>query len=100
MEAIRSGDSEQVGLPVAVAAAGEDEAVRVIAVDRELDIVALSGGSRQHLRAGMNGALVRDGRVIARIRLVDVRRDVSGAVVTRRWSGVDPEPGDRWLLGR
>lgn len=73
--------------------------VRVSDTSRELRMVVLDEGAAQGVRPGMVFSVLRGDRVIARVRTVDVRRNVSGAVVEER-DGVMPERGDRVIPGR
>ncbi len=63
--------------------AGVLESLRVLDVNPELRMVVFNAGSREGLRAGMRFALMRDARVTANLRLIDVRNSVSGAVMER-----------------
>ncbi len=76
------------------------ETLKVLDINRELRMLVLSGGRRVGLRPGMRFALMRGERVSARVRIIDVRREVSGAVIewedSRRPAGVS----DRTVLLR
>lgn len=78
--------------------AGGREEMRVIAVDREHGVLAVAGGAEQNLRVGMTAVIVRNNRVMATVRLDDVRARVSGALVEKRPGGGFPEVGDRLVL--
>lgn len=73
--------------------------MRVIAVDREHGVLAVTGGAEQNLRVGMTGVIVRNNRVMATVRLDEVRPRVSGAVILQQPAGRAPQPGDRLVFG-
>ncbi len=73
---------------------------RVLDASRELGLVALDAGARSGLRAGLSVAVVRDGAVIARARIVEVRERVSGARVEALAAGRFPDAGDRAVVWR
>lgn len=75
------------------------EDMRVISVDRDHDVVAISGGAEQNLRVGMTGVIVRKNKVIATVRLDEVRPRVTGAVIVKQPGRHFPEAGDRLVLG-
>ncbi len=72
--------------------------LRVIAAEQTLGLVALDGGSSDGLPVGIRFSVVRGDRVIAAVRVVDVRDRISGAVVEEGWQAW-PEPGDRLVAG-
>lgn len=59
------------------------EGLRVLDVNRELGMLILGGGRRDGLRAGMRFALMSGARVTAYATVVDVRREISGALIER-----------------
>jgi hypothetical protein len=72
---------------------------RVLDVNRDLGMVVLDAGGRQGVRAGMVLMILRNDRPLARVRVVDVRRRVAGAVVEELLSGSPyPGPGDRLVV--
>ncbi len=73
-------ESDRVGgrIPAAAMAPGR---VRVAEVSEELGLVVLDGGAAAGLRAGMTMQVLRGSNPVARIRLVDVRERISGAVI-------------------
>lgn len=66
----------------------------LVDTDEDLGMVALAGGTRQGLKVGMRFHVLRDDRVLGRIRVVEVRETVAGAVVERPWKAF-PALGDR-----
>jgi hypothetical protein len=73
--------------------------VRVREASRELGMVAMDAGARQGVRVGMVLMIVRDKQSLARARVVDVRRRVSGAVIEELLPGAPyPGPGDRLVV--
>ena len=56
---------------------------RVLAVNDDLQVVILDGGSRNGLRPGFHWCLIRDGKVLARLRVIEVRVAMSAAVVVQ-----------------
>ncbi len=78
-----------------MALSGDD--LVVAEVNPALGLLITRRGWADGLRGGARYLVVREGRVIGRVRLVDVRPNVSGAVLeeeTRR----APEAGDRLVL--
>ena len=62
-------------------------------------LIAASVGSVAWFLAGLVLMVMRGDRPLARVRVVDVRRRVAGAVVEKRESGDGyPEPGDRLVV--
>ncbi len=75
------------------------DGARVREVSRELGLVAVNAGSRQGVRAGLVLMVMRGDRPLARVRVVDVRRRLAGAVIEERIAGAPyPEPGDRLVV--
>lgn len=72
--------------------------VTVMDVNRALGMVILDAGGRQGIRPGMALVAVRDGRPVARVRVVDVRREIAGAVVQQTETGRYPEARDGLLM--
>ena len=59
---------------------------RVLDVNKELGMVILNGGKQDGVKAGMQFAVIEQGRAVAQVRIVDVRAAVAGAVVQEgRW---------------
>ena len=76
--------------------AGEDE-FSVLDVNEGLGMAVVEGGRKQGLRPGMQLAAMRGGKLVARLRLVDVRAGIAGAVVSRAGREF-PMAGDRVVL--
>lgn len=74
------------------------ENVRVADVNVELRMVVVGSGRRQGVAPGMVFAVLRDGRRVSRVRVVDVRPAVAGAVIEETVPGFFPLAGDRVLL--
>lgn len=66
----------------------------VVDVNFELRVVVLNVGSGQEARVGMPFLIWRGERVIAEVRVVEVRRSVCAAVIERMESGMSPAAGD------
>lgn len=82
-----------------VAGAVPPGGVRICDVNRALGMVVADAGARQGMQAGLVLMVMRGDRPLARVRVVDVRRRVAGAVVEKRESGDGyPEPGDRLVV--
>jgi hypothetical protein len=72
---------------------------RVLDASRELGVLVLDAGARQGVRAGLVLMVMREKRSLARVRVVDVRRRVAGAVIEDLLPGAPyPGPGDRLVL--
>lgn len=55
----------------------------ILEVNEELGMAVLSGGRAQGLRPGLQLAAMRGDKVVARLRVVDVRPTIAGAVIQR-----------------
>jgi hypothetical protein len=73
--------SLQPAAPSAANAAGSLTDARVISVKDELALIVANLGRRQGVRLGMPFQLLRDGRQIGLVRVVDVRESICGAVI-------------------
>ena len=82
------------GAPAAMT--GQD--LTVLDVNRALKMVIVSGGARQGMKPGMKFMAVRKDKGIASVRIVDVRKMLSGAVVEKLESGAYPERNDRLVM--
>jgi hypothetical protein len=71
---------------------------RVADASGDLSLVALDIGREHGVKAGMQFSLVRDGAWLARVRVLDVRARVSGAVVEEVKTGESPRAGDRLMI--
>ncbi len=86
-------------LGAAPAAALPEGGARVLEANRELGLVVMDAGARQGVRAGMVLMAMRGPKPLARVRIVDVRRRVAGAVVEDVLPGSPyPGPGDRLVV--
>ena len=69
----------------------ERRSCRVLAVDDDLQIVVLDSGFAAGIRRGTNWKYVKNDEVIAQLRVIEVRPEISAAVVTQgRFSAVGP----------
>ena len=73
---------------------------RIADADADLGLVILDQGARQGVRYGLPLTVMRDRRRVARIRVVDVRERIAGAVVEETARGETPQTGDRAVLIR
>lgn len=73
---------------------------QVLNVNAELGMVILNQGAQQGVRYGLTMTVLRERRVVARVRVVDVRATVAGAVVEETTRGDYPKTGDRVTLVR
>ena len=55
---------------------------RVLALNDDLQIVVLDSGYAAGIRRGTQWRVVRDDAVVARLRVIEVRPDISAAVIT------------------
>ena len=85
-------------------ASGADErnrsSRRVRDVNRELELVVIDGGADDGLRTGLVLAVLRGDRVVARVRVVDVRNKISGARMETVLGDEYPQQGDRLIVWR
>lgn len=61
----------------------EGQECSILEVNEDLGLAVVSAGRRQGLRPGMRLAVMRGERMVARLRIVDVRPMVAGAVIER-----------------
>ena len=73
---------------------------RIADVNADLGLVILDQGARQGVRYGLPLTVMRDRRRVARIRVVDVRERIAGAVVEETARGDYTQTGDRAVLIR
>lgn len=82
-------------------AAGVDVDTRLVrAVNRELELAVIDGGADSGLRTGLVLAVVRGERVVARVRVVEVRNKISGARIETVLGDEYPQQGDRLVVWR
>lgn len=72
----------------------------IVDVNPELGMVVLDAGDRQGMRYGLVLSVLRDRQRVARIRVVDVRERIAGAIVEETMRGEVPQTGDRAVLTR
>lgn len=70
------------------------ESARVVDVNPDLRLVVLSIGTAQGARVGMPLAVMRGDRVVAEVRIVEVRPRISGALIEKTEKGLKPAAGD------
>jgi hypothetical protein len=96
----------QAGRPVepVAAAAGNgalgEAGLVVLDVNRPLNMVVLAAGAAAGVKPGMQFAVMRDERLVARVRASDVRDAIAGAVVEELEKDDFPEKGDRVIIWR
>jgi len=76
------------------------DAAQVIAVEVPLQLVVLNIGRDGEARVGMPLVVWRGDRPIGRVRVVEVRRRVCGAVIEQVEPGVTPAAGDAAAVAR
>lgn len=88
LEAQLRGINELIAKP-AKASAGQATLMdgRVISVKEEWSLVVGNFGTEQGVKMGMPLRVMRDGKVVARLRVVDVRQRICGAVIQEKDSG-------------
>ena len=69
-------------------------AVRVLEVNAKLKLVVLNIGTQNGARVGMPFTILRDDRVVAELRIVEVRRKVCGALIEKIENNVTLQAGD------
>jgi len=80
------------------AAAPTLESAQVVSLNWSLQLAVINLGSEQGVRLGMPFAVMRDDRVIARLKVVEVRKKISGAVIETMDRGNAVKVGDRVRL--
>jgi hypothetical protein len=87
--------SEQPGEPRAARReVGSLEAAQLVDVNRELRVAVVNVGLEQGARVGMPLVVLRDDRVIAELRIVEVRRNIAGALIGSEDKAVAIQAGD------
>ncbi len=92
--------SPTAGVAADVGAPGQLEAARVVAVDGVLQFVVLNIGRSTGVRVGMPLVVRRGDRIVGRVRVVEVRRTVCGAVIEQVEPGVTLAAGDTAQVAR
>jgi hypothetical protein len=108
-EALAELDVERSRAPGAAADEGSrvvrdgalDEAdLRVVDINPSLNMIVFSGGKAKGVKAGLVFTVLRERTAVARVRTIDVREKIAGAVVEQAKEGRFPEKGDRVILAR
>lgn len=92
-------EDAQGEIPFGVGADNARQVVSILDVNREIDLVALGAGTGEGLRPGLIYRVIRDGKLLATVRVEVVRRNIAGAEVLE-YEERYPAPGDRVVLGR
>jgi hypothetical protein len=92
----KAGDSFEMGLTTPEASVGEG--IALADVNRTLRMVILNAGSRRGVRPGMVFMVMQGDTAVARVRVVDVRKEISGAVVEESKPRRYPEVHDRLVM--
>ena len=74
--------------------------IRLADVNADLNMVVLNAGSLDGVKLGMKFTILRENRAAARVRVVDVRDRMAGAVVEKQYMVTFPEKEDRVMMGR
>lgn len=72
----------------------------VVDASQELGLIALNGGARDGLRSGLSLAVLREGAVVARIKIVEVRERIAAGRVEALADSTFPQEGDRVVVWR
>ena len=75
---------------------GENE-YRILEVNKELGMAVISAGRCRGLRPGLQFAVLHKDKVMATVKIVDVREAIAGAVI-QKVSGCEPRAQDRAVL--
>ncbi len=70
---------------------------KILEINEELGIAVLKAGRRQGIRPGLQFAVMRGDRAIAKLRVIDVRETIAGAVVDKS-HGTSIRAQDRAVL--
>lgn len=84
--------------PIDKLAVVDPSRVEILEVNREMMVAVVSGGMRSGMKSGMKFSVVRDGEVLAVVRVTEVREVIAGGLI--EWNGkrAFPEVGDRLVL--
>lgn len=93
-ELLKFIEPDQPDLP----AASDLNSGSVVVVDRDLGIAVVNFGRVQGARSGMPFRILREDRVIARCRVVEVRDAISAVQILETSDDVQVQEGDRLLL--
>jgi cell shape-determining protein MreC len=83
-------DAGQVSAP----GTGGLREAQVLDVNPRLQMVVLNAGRQQGVRVGMPFVVLRGDRVVARVKVLEVRRQISGALVEQVDNGFNLQVGD------
>lgn len=72
----------------------------VLEANRELGLVAVRAGARDGLRSGLMLAVIRDGGLVARVKIVEVRERIAAGHIEALAEGRFPQEGDRVVVWR
>jgi hypothetical protein len=70
---------------------------KILEINEDLGIVVLNAGRRQGIRPGLQFTVMREARAIARVRVINVRAMIAGAVL-QKVNGSYPRAQDRAVL--
>jgi hypothetical protein len=84
--------------PVQEPVAPTMESAQIVSLNWSLQLAVVNLGSEQGVRLGMPFAVMRGDRVIARLKVVEVRKKISGAVMETMDRGNAVKVGDRVRL--
>ena len=83
-----------VAVPVSPASRSSLAAARVLEVNAKLQLAVLDVGAQAGARIGMPLIILRGDRVVAELRIVDVRPKICGAVIEKVENNVTLQAGD------
>ncbi len=73
---------------------------RIVDVDADLRMAVINAGAEQGVKPGMVFGVMRGEKAVAMVRAVDVRRNVTGAVMMDTPAGELPAKGDKVIFRR
>jgi cell shape-determining protein MreC len=77
-----------------VAGAGRLGEAQILDVNPKLQMVVLNAGRQQGVRVGMPFVVLRGDRVVGRVKVLEVRRQISGALIEQVDNGFKLQVGD------
>jgi hypothetical protein len=83
------GDTSPNAMEAAAVPANISDGI-AIAVKDDLSLVVINLGSKQGVREGMPFQVIRGEKLIGKVRVVDVRDKIAGAIVQNLFSEKDP----------
>ena len=86
--------------PTAAVVPADGDGIAVVDVNGALGMVVLAAGESAGVKPGMRFAVMRDRRLVARVRASDVREAIAGAVVEELEKDDFPVKGDRAIVWR